>query len=342
MGNEMRLKLLGELGDEVNAEFLALFLGDRNPVGTKLASDVVPVIYQHLLRLGKTQRLALVLYTTGGSTLVPPRLVRLLREFCNELLVYVPFRAHSAGTMICLAADSVYLSPLGELSPIDPTISSPLLPRENGSPGEISIEDVVGYLELARDRWGLTDQEWLASIFVKLVERLHPLPLGNVHRTYEGIRVLAHDLLKLRGNAKPQLSEQERDDLIDHLTSRMWFHGLPIARDHAQAIGMRFLLQPNDDIDALLTQIYNAYALDLELQVPFVPDDYVRSSDGVSLCVEAAFVDSAELTHAFVYEGRLESKAQTAGQFPPGIELPRSIMHWTRNRWCLVRDESKV
>ena len=332
-----RLDLLDELAARADAPWISLVLGDRRPVATRLAPDIIPIIYRHLQRLGKTRRLALVLYTTGGDTLVPLRLQRLLREYCSELSVYVPFRAHSAGTMICLGADNVYLSPLGELSPIDPTISSPFLPRENSKPGEISIEDVVGYLELARDRWAITDQGMLTCVFSKLVEALHPLPLGNVHRTYEGIRVLANELLALRNCSSQSLTDDERAALVDYLTSKMWFHNLPIARSHAQDIGMKFVLDADPEMDLLLTRIYDAYAEYLQLAAPFVPDDYLSEPGSIALRIQAALLESKTMSHVFLYDGRLESP-QVPTPLPPGVQPSGSVVQWTRNRWSLVRD----
>jgi ClpP class serine protease len=43
-------------------------------------------------------------------------LVTLLRQYCKRLAVLVPFRAHSAGTLISLGADEIVMLPGSELA----------------------------------------------------------------------------------------------------------------------------------------------------------------------------------------------------------------------------------
>src|SRR3990167_8696717 len=69
----------------------------------KIAMDIVPVISKQLGAIGKTKNIDLFLYSSGGDTMVPWRLVSMIREYCDKFSVIAPYKAHSAATMIALS-----------------------------------------------------------------------------------------------------------------------------------------------------------------------------------------------------------------------------------------------
>lgn len=174
----------------------------QGPVNARVAMDVIPVMSRQLREIGATENIDLFLYSTGGDTLVPWRLVSMAREYCRKFSVLVPYKAHSAATMIALGADEIVMSNLSELSPIDPSTANVFNPDEPGNPQNkipISVEDVMAYFDLAKNKFGIKNDEELAKIFNKFVEanpQIHPLALGNVNRIHNLIRILARRLLK--------------------------------------------------------------------------------------------------------------------------------------------------
>ena len=107
--------------------------------------DALRHIYEHLRQLGECEKIDLFIYTTGGQIFVPHRLTRLIREFCDNFSVLVPYRCHSAGTLLCLGADEIIMGKFGELSPIDPRTSNlfnPRNPHDETKVIPISVEDV--------------------------------------------------------------------------------------------------------------------------------------------------------------------------------------------------------
>ncbi len=337
MGRNERRAAYAALERHDNMEAICLFLGDRANVETKLASDIVPLIHEHLEGLGSPKRLGLVLFARGGVTPVPLRVVELCREYCTEFLVYVPYRAHSAATMICLGADTVYMSPLGELSPIDPTVTSPLIPKVDGKDVGIGIEDVISFLELAEERGGLSDQDVMAKVFLHLSEAVGPTVLGNINRTSHGIRAIANQLLDLRTN-KSELNAHVRKDLIEALTSKLYFHDRPICRREAVDIGMKFVAEKDVDRDRLMLDVYRTYASDLNLSRPFIPS-LVESETSKEIVVPGAYLESKNLSHAFIFGGSVIS----IGQLPPGVpadaDVPRVGINWRSKEWQLTEDE---
>lgn len=67
-------------------------------------------------------RVAIILDTNGGIVEVVERIVETIRHFYNEVVVIVPDRAMSAGTIFALAADRIMMDHFSCLGPIDPQI----------------------------------------------------------------------------------------------------------------------------------------------------------------------------------------------------------------------------
>src|SRR3989344_4243354 len=99
----------------------------------------------------------LIIYSTGGDTMVPWRLVSMIRDYCEKFSVLVPYKAPSSATMIALGADEIVMSDLSELSPIDPSTANVFNPTDPANPQNkvpISVEDVMAYFELAKNKFG--------------------------------------------------------------------------------------------------------------------------------------------------------------------------------------------
>ena len=111
--------------------------------------------------------------------------------------------------MLAIAANKIVMTPLAELSPIDPTTANQFNPREPTNQQAtlgIAVEDVTSYqefwkqvFELEEEEASLSPQEkysFLQPHLARLSSEVHPLALGNVQRVYMQIRVLAKLLLK--------------------------------------------------------------------------------------------------------------------------------------------------
>jgi ClpP class serine protease len=156
-----RKDLIKQLEAKLGAKILTLVTGDRQGMETRIAPDILSLVSEHLAFIKPAKDLALFLYTPGGDTIVGWGLVNLLRQYCKRFSVLVPFRALSCGTLIALGADSIVMGRHGLLSPVDPSVSSPFNPSvPGGQPGvlsllPVSVEDMIGFLDLARKEIGL-------------------------------------------------------------------------------------------------------------------------------------------------------------------------------------------
>ena len=75
-------------------------------------------LYQELRRIGRVDRLDLVLHSFGGNIDTPYKVVKMVRDFCDHFSVLVPVAAKSAASMIALGADEIIMGPFAELGPI--------------------------------------------------------------------------------------------------------------------------------------------------------------------------------------------------------------------------------
>ncbi|MDO8724097.1 MAG: hypothetical protein Q7J31_17995, partial [Syntrophales bacterium] len=220
---------------------------DRQPpFQAKMALDVVRPFYEHLKRVGHVEKIDVLVFSCGGDTIAPWRLVNLAREFCHRFCVLVPYKAHSAATLLALGADEIVMGPMGELSPIDPSVSTPFNPPHPENPNEqkleIGVEDVSGFINLAKERAGITSQEAMVQVFGKLVDRIHPLAIGGVYRSHALIRLLAAKMLALHTTQPVEVDRIPK--IVDDLAEKLFYHNYLINRSEAQNLGLKVSKSP--------------------------------------------------------------------------------------------------
>src|SRR3989339_1130361 len=262
-------QLIQEIEKARNSKVITYVTSDRQgPVNARVAMDIIPVISEQLRKIGKTDKIDLFLYTAGGDTMVPWRLVSMIREYCDTFSVIIPYKAHSAGTMIALGADEIVMSDLSEISPIDPSTANVFNPVDPANPQNripISVEDVMAYFDLAKNKFGIKNDEELAKIFNKFVEanpQIHPLALGNVNRTHNLIRLLAKRLLK---SHKMPMSEEEIEKVVDYFTEKLYSHQYFVGRKEAKEdLGLKNVVPADDNLSKIMTDLYEEYNKELE------------------------------------------------------------------------------
>ena len=76
----------------------------------QIAPDVLEYFSEQLDKIGKTNKISLMLYTRDGDTMAAYSLVNLVRQFCTEFEVIIPSKARSSGTIISLGADHIMMT----------------------------------------------------------------------------------------------------------------------------------------------------------------------------------------------------------------------------------------
>ncbi len=282
-----------------------------------MASDTIPFFFEHLKTFKKTDKIDLFLYTRGGHTLTSNRIVHLLREYCKKLGVLIPFRAHSAGTTLALGADEIIMGPMGELGPVDPSVSNvfnPMVDENDPKKGyiPISVEDVSAYMTLVREK-GMDDPTVFTAALKGLTNRVHPLALGNVHRQYLLIRSLSKRLLELHMDKEKEKDEIER--IIEILSEKLYFHGYEISRHEAKEIIGLKVVYPNQNVEKLMWDLYLEYKEALNPTEEFDFNSLLGNRESSDLLLDSAVIESEDLTHSFAYSANVKRKRPGATEF---------------------------
>jgi len=305
------------------------------PVNARVAMDIIPVISKHLQTIGKTTNIDLFLYSAGGDTMVPWRLVSMIREYCDKFSVLVPYKAHSAATMIALGADEIVMSDLSELSPIDPSTANVFNPQDPQNPQNkipISVEDVMAYFDLAKNKFGIKNDEELSRIFNKFVEsnpQIHPLALGNVNRIHNLIRMLAKRLLK---SQKAPMKGEEIGKIVDDFTEKLYSHQYLIGRKEAKNdLGLKTVQFADGTLSKAMTDLYEEYKKDMDLGTLWNPENEIGlNAVQNKKDYKIAFIENTQLSNHF--ELSVEYKKQQVSmvqQTPQGpIQIPQEQVVW--------------
>src|SRR3990172_1260608 len=204
-----RLKLYKKLENDSKSAVIVYVTGDRRGLETKISPEVIDLFVHHLGHIGVVDRMTLYLYTRGGDTLAAWSLINLLRIFTEHLEIIVPNKSHSAGTFLCLGADSIMMTKQATLGPIDPSVHTPLNPQIPGAAPNakvpVSVESINGFIEFARQTLG-SDAD-LSQVFVHLASSIHPLVLGDAFRARGQIRMLAARLLARNHERKEDIDK---------------------------------------------------------------------------------------------------------------------------------------
>lgn len=329
MARKARQDIIKQLEGLRGSRVITLITGDRVVAPTMIADDCLRPLYDHLLSVakkGNPEKIDFVLYTRGGFVETPWKIVAKIRQFCQQFNVIIPYRAHSAGTMIAIGADTILMSPMSELGPIDPFIQ---IGPQPGKPvpfllPDLGVEDVAAYISFLKERAGITDQDALANNVKSLAEHMTPTLLGRMERIYSHIRVVARKLLAL---CRPPLAEATITTIIEALTEKMYAHGHGISIVEAESIGLRVESMP-PDVEKVVWDLYLDYENDLRLNAN--PDPYSYFPDDATNVFEetgalGVLMESAGLAHTFQGTIRIERVRKMPPQLNINLNFPLNL-----------------
>jgi hypothetical protein len=244
----------------------------------------------------------------------------MFREFCSHFSVLIPFRAHSAATMISLGADEIVMGKKAELSPIDPTLSRATAQQGTVPPSQISVEDVFSYVSFMRERANINDQASLAQVVSQLADHLTPLALGQVNRQYSHIRLVARKLLMSHGE---RTDEERIDAVIDALTEKLYSHGHAIGRTEAAELGLR-VHKAAPDLERLIWNLYLEYEDVLQLTNPIDAEELLISQgaeEHTEMNLSLAAIESTSKLDVYEVNAVFRRQRQT----PPNPQINLNV-----------------
>lgn len=336
--------LIKQLQEARNSKIICYLTGDRHsipgnlPFSTQIHSDSFFSIYEVLKEIrdksaGRIEKLELFLYTRGGEIDAVAPMVNLFRKFSNKFNVLIPFRAHSAGTLLCLGADNVVMTKIGELSPIDPTTANqfnpPSNPQDPNSPPKgISVEDVASYFKFAlkggKDNKDATDDKGRIvhlsgeasklEVFKELTKNINPLALGNVYRIYSQIRLLARNLLcKHLPKNDPRIGK-----IVNALVEEYFSHQHSLnAEDAIEIFGRQIVKKASEAEENLILQLFEEYADAMKISEIFNLREFMGEELEKPIDIDGAYIQSEYSTYIL----KTNLKASQRTQLPPNVNI---------------------
>jgi ClpP class serine protease len=268
-----RKKLIAAIEQKRKSRLICYLTSDRQNASAIIAKDALPRFHNHLRQVGEVPRLDVLLFTSGGDTLAAFGLARLFREFAKWVGVLIPDRCLSAGTLVALGANQIYMTRAGTLSPIDPSVTTQLNPLSEGPVQglrqllPVSVESVAGFRNLIEEDWKIRKEEMLAQLLKVLSDKVHPLALGDVYRSQQQIGRLARQLLKKHRKK----DDKQIQEIISTLTKDLGSHDYPISRTEARELLGKQVAQDDPELETLVWELFQTYVNEMNWGTPYNP-----------------------------------------------------------------------
>jgi hypothetical protein len=312
-----RLPLITQLQEQRNSIIIIYSTSDRSGLETQIGEDILGIFSDHLDSIGDVEKISLFLYTRGGSTLTAWSLVNLIRNFCQSFEVIVPYKCHSAGTIICLGANNVVMTKQATLGPIDPSTNGLFNPyvEFNGQrvKAPVSVEHVHSYTQMLKNEFNIDDPAALGNIIVNLSNHIHPIALGEVFKSKSQIQMIAKKLLRKQGIE----DAGQVDKIINFLVSESGSHDYTIYRREAhEELGLN-IEKPTMEIYSLIKAIYKDLENELQLTQPYDPQALVAGAPAANYSLKRGVIESiVGGCHVYLSEGTLTSQVINVNGVP--------------------------
>jgi hypothetical protein len=302
-----RIDVIKKIEQKLEAKLLVYFTADAPIVQASIAEDALRPMYDHLRAIGKQKRIALYLYSLGGQMETPWKLVTMIREFCEEFHIVVPYKAYSAATMIAIGTDKICMTSKSELGPIDPALQVNPMPGKDGNAprlAELGVEDVAAYLTFIRERAKITEQSAIATAIAALANDLTPPLLGRIERIYSHIRLVAKSLLSLH---KPAFQEDQISKITEALTEKLYVHGHGIGRKAAKEIGLD--VEPlQGEVEDQVWSLYQQYETAFHLRDTLDPESYFPANSDVYERPDTSIACVESVGHLHEFAGKVRAQ----------------------------------
>lgn len=231
-------------------EFFKEFSSNIKILEKKLGGKVIffdgelsPISAYHLhkiIRKSKEQKLFLILESPGGQIDTAAKILHICKEYFKEFNVIVPSYAKSAATLICLAADNLFLGKGGELGPIDPQVKHPI--EDNLYFPALAIKDAIDFIESSNDE----------IVKVGLTEKIDPYLMG----AYKRVLNLANQYLESANLIK---NSENSKEIITSLTQKYISHGYPIDIKECNSLGIKLTSFKKSEVMGNIYDLFERY-----------------------------------------------------------------------------------
>jgi hypothetical protein len=264
MARKDRIELIRKIQERRESRLICCLTSDRQNVPAAIAKDFIPKFFDHLSAFGQPKKVDVFLLTTGGDILAAFGLSRLVREFTDSVGALVPEKCHSAGTLLVLGANEIFMGKAATLTPIDPSVNTLLNPVVEVAPGQrqflpVSVESVAGYKSLVKEDWRLGN-EGASIAFRILADKINPLALGDVYRSRQQIKRLAQTLINYHRH-----DERNIKKIVEKLTGGFGSHDYPISRTEARQLLGPQIARDDEELARLIWDLLRDFREEMRL-----------------------------------------------------------------------------
>ena len=208
--DEMRreyLKIMHQYTERNVIAYYSSFVQKPNIEGSAIDENDKNAFMQAVCGLDRDKGLDLILHTPGGQLAAAESLVLYLKElFGNDVRVFVPQIAMSAGTMIALSAKEIVMGKQSNLGPIDPQF------------GGMSCAGIIEEFEHACS--DVSENPALANVWGPIISKYHPTFIGDCQKAIKW----AEKMVK-RWLLENMLSQEpEKDVIAKEIVSKLSSH----------------------------------------------------------------------------------------------------------------------
>ena len=170
----------------------------------------------------------------------------------------------------------------------------------------ISVEEVTSYFDLAKDpAKDAEDKDTKSGVdldlaFQILAEKVHPLALGNVNRSYKQIRGLARRLLGLHLPTESGEGEGRIASIVDALTQKRFSHTDILNRREARDLLGENMVKFADEVEQdLMWRLFEDYADASSLLKTFILQSEVGDNQQAEMGVVGAFIETETISYIY-------------------------------------------
>jgi len=185
------------------------------------------------------------------------------------------------------------------------------------------VEDLNSYFLFAKEKGGVKDEQ-MVEAHKMLVDKLHPLSIGNAYRAYRMARMLTERLLWLHMDKKTE--EEKIKKIIKEITGDITIHAYPIDREEAADLGLK-VEKVKEEQDKFMRGLYDEYAKEMKFGQPFHPNELLLGKEMAEIERAGAYLESADLSYQFTFTGRVQKMIRNN---QPAIDLNFESQSWVK------------
>lgn len=144
-----------------------------------------------------------------------------------------------------------------------------------------------------------------------LVQKVHPLAVGNVERFLQQSRMIARKILRTH---MKDADDHTINDIVENMASKLFFHGHPINRKEAKLdLKLKIVDDLPPELETALWSLYKDFEVEFDNLSPFNPAADLAGSIGPE--TGAVAPKEYDLVHAMIESRSLSSKHSTRHRF---------------------------